>query len=247
MLAGSTIIMLVGIAYLARPLRFHPQPSQEAAMPVPESERRDRRLPADVDLQRNAYRTLNEDGLVDFGVGLGLSSVALYLALDRLGGVHLSGWPGLVPIFVMLICRGLRNRFVYPRIGYARLRKASPAILLVTTMTLLLVAGLVVMTLYARRGVRPPPELFPWLLRFFALAGAATLALMGRGTGFARFYVHSALLLLAAAGSLAFRNSAHGLVFMLGLPGLVLLITGVFCFFRFLRRHPKPELANGNS
>jgi hypothetical protein len=198
------------------------------------------------DLGRRAYRTLNEDGLVDLGVGLGLSFVALYIGLHRLSGVNMTGWAGLVPILIMLLLRGLRKRFVYPRIGYARVRSASPAILLMATMTLLLVAGVVAMTVYARRGVRPPAGLMPWLLRLFALAGAAILALMGRRTGFARFYVHAAVILVAALASAAVRNENYGLLVMFGLPGPVLLVSGVVCFLRFLQRHPKPELAHAN-
>lgn len=209
-------------------------------MPTPEAENQDLRLPADVDVQRRAYRALNEDGLVDFAVGLGLSFVALYVGLWRLAGVKMAAWSGLFPVFVMLISRGLRKRFVYPRIGYARIRNASPAILLTATLGLLLVAGLVVMTIYARRGMRPPAMLVPWLFRVFALAGGATLYLMGRRTGLVRFYVHSAVILVAVLASAAVRNAVYGLILMLGLPGLTLFITGMVCFFLFLRRHPKP-------
>jgi hypothetical protein len=205
-------------------------------MPALESESR---VPAEA-LQRRAYRVLNEDGLVDFGVGLGLLFAALYIGLDHLAGVDMAAWSGFFPILVMLVSRGLRKRFVYPRIGYARIRNASPAILLMATLTLMLVAGLVVMTVYARRGIRPPAALIPWMLRVFALVGAGTLALMGRRTGLARFYVHAAVILVAALASAAVRNTDYGLLLMLGLPGLALLVTGLICFFIFLRRHPKP-------
>ena len=197
--------------------------------------------PPDMDVQRRAYRTLNEDGLVDFSFGLGLSFAALYIGLWRLAGVNMAAWSGLFPIFVMLIARGLRKRFVYPRIGYTRVRSASPAILIMATLTLLLVAGLLVMTVYARRGVRPPAALIPWMLRVFAFAGAATLFLMGRRTGLARFYVHAAAIVVAALASTAVRDTTCGLLLLLGLPAIILLTTGIVCFFLFLRRHPKPE------
>lgn len=205
------------------------------------------RVAADVDVQRRAYRALNEDGLVDFSVGLGLSFAALYIGLDHLAGVDMAAWSGFFPILVMLVSRGLRKRFVYPRIGYARVRNASPAILLMATLTLLLVAGLVVMTIYARREVRPPVALIPWMLRLFALAGAAALFLVGRRTGLARFHVHAAVILVAAVASAAMRSTTYGLLLMLGLPGLILLVTGLVCFFRFLRLHPKPESTHDNS
>jgi hypothetical protein len=204
-------------------------------------------LTDDLDVQRRAYRALNEDGLVDFSLGLGLSFAALYVGLWRLAGVNMTVWSGLFPILVMLTARGLRKRFVYPRIGYARVGSASPAILLMATLGLLLVVGLVVMTVYARRGVRPPGTLVPWMLRVFALASAGILALMGRRTGLGRFYVHAAVILIAALASMAVRNTDYGMILMLGLPGLTLLVAGAACFFRFLRRHPKPEPMHVNS
>jgi hypothetical protein len=216
-------------------------------MPTPEPENQDLRFPVGADVQRRAYRALNEDGLVDFAVGLGLSFVALYIGLWRLAGVNMAVWSGLAPIFVMLIARGLRKRFVYPRIGYARIRFASPAILLMATLTLLLIAAVVVMTIYARRGLKPPAMLFPWLLRLFALAGAATLFLMGRRTGWVRFYVHAGVVLVAVLASLAVHNTNYGLILMLGLPGLILLVTGLVVFSLFLRRHPKPEATHAGS
>jgi hypothetical protein len=209
-------------------------------VPTPEAENKELRSPADADVPRRAYRALNEDGVVDLALGLGLLFAALYVELNH--GAHgtLTAWPGLAPIFVMLFARGLRKRFVYPRIGYARARPASPAIVLMAALLLLLIAGLVVMTMYARRGVRPPAMLMPWLLRAFALAGAATLALMGRQTGFARFYIHAGVIVAVVFVSVVFPDVHYGLLLMLVLPATVLLITGAACFFRFLSRHPKP-------
>jgi hypothetical protein len=195
---------------------------------------------ADADIERRAYRTLNEDGIVDLSLGLGLSFAALYIGLWRLGGVNMAVWSGLFPIMVMMLARGLRKRFVYPRIGYARARNASPAILMMATLSFLLVAGLVVMTIYARRGVRPPAALIPWMLRVFALAGAGTLALMGRRTGLVRFYLHAAVILVAALASAGVRDPNYGLLLMLGLPGFVLIAAGLVSFRTFLRRHPRP-------
>jgi len=197
-------------------------------------------LPAASDVQRRAYRALNEDGIVDIALGLSLLFGALYIGLDHLTNLNVVGWPGLFPIFVMLMARGLRKRYVYPRIGYAQTRNASPAILLMMTVMLLLLVGLVVMTAYARRGARPPSLLLPWFLRLFALAGAATLALMGRRTGLVRFYVHAGVILLVVLVSLAIPEMHYSLILMFGLPGLVLLVTGLVCLSRFLRRHPRP-------
>jgi len=212
-------------------------------MPVPESVSPDR---TDLDVGRRAYRALNEDGIVDIALGLGLLFVALYVGPRHLVRWNMTGWSALGPILVVLVARGLRTRFVYPRIGYAQIRPASPAIIMMAALNLLLVGGLVVTAIYAGRGTRPPASFFPWLFRALALAGAGTLALMGRRTGLVRFYVHAAVIAVAALASLAIRKTSYGLLLMLGLPGLVLLVTGLVCFFIFLRRHPKPEATGAN-
>ncbi len=198
------------------------------------------RPPAAADVQRGAYRSLNEDGVVDLALGLGLLSAALFVGLGHLARANTAFWFVFTPIVVMLISRGLRKRYVYPRIGYARSRPASPAILMTATVNLLLVAGLIVTVVYAQRGIRPPASLFPWLFRALALAGAGTLALMGRRTGLVRFYVHAGVIAAAVLVSLAIPGAHYGLLLMLGLPGLVLLVTGTVCFLVFLRRHPTP-------
>jgi len=215
-------------------------------MPTPETENR---VPADADVQRRAYRALNEDGIVDLALGLGLLFVAFYIGLGRRAGTNMAAWSGFFPFLLMFLSRGLRKRFVYPRIGYARPRPAGPAILLMAILTLILAAGLVVTTIYSRRGVRPPAALIPWMLRVLALAGAAALAQMGRRTGLARFYVHAAVFVAAALASVAVRDTDFALILILGLPGFVLFVTGTACFFLFLRRHPKPipEATDANS
>jgi hypothetical protein len=246
MLAGSALILLIGIAHLARFLRLHPKPAPEAEPPVPGAGRKTE-PPVAVDVQRRASRALNEDGIVDLALGLGLLFVAFYIGLGRRVGTNMAAWTGIFPALVMFLSSGLRKRFVYPRIGYARPRPAGPAILLVAILTLVLAAGLVVMTIYSRGGVRPPAALIPWMLRVLALAGAGALVQMGSRTGLARFYVHAAVFVAAALASVAVRDTDHALILILGLPGLVLFITGTACFVRFLRRHPITETADANA
>ncbi len=199
------------------------------------------------DLQRRAYRALNEDGIVDIALGLGLLFAALYIGFDHLAGVKVAGWPALFPIFVMLIARGLRKRYVYPRIGYARIRRVSPAIVLMVTLMLLLIAGIVVLGISARRGTQPPGTMIAWFLRLFVLTGAGTLVLMGRRTGFARFYIHAGVIVTAVFVSVAVPDLRYGLLLMFGLPGILLLASGIACFSLFLRRHPKPEVTGASA
>jgi len=112
---------------------------------------------------------------------------------------------------------------------------------MMAALNLLLVGGVVATAIYAGRGIRPPASFFPWLFRALGLAAAGTIALMGRRTGLVRFYVHAAVIAVAALASATVRNTDYGLLMLLGLPGLAMLVTGAVCFFLFLRRHPRPE------
>lgn len=193
------------------------------------------------DARRRAYRALNEDGLVDMGFGLGLSFAALYVGLDRLAGVRLVAWYGLFPALVALLLRRLRQRFVYPRVGSDRVYGSSPAVMLMLLLMVLFLTGLVVFAVYARAGRRPSPSLLPWLLRLCTAALAAVMAVMAGRTGLARFWVHAVVLLAAALVSgFVVSDPVYGLIAMLGVPGIVLLATGIACFVLFLRRHPRP-------
>ncbi|MCX6841053.1 MAG: hypothetical protein NTX53_02035 [candidate division WOR-3 bacterium] len=194
------------------------------------------------DARRRAYRALNKDGLVDMGFGLGLSFAALYVGLDRLAGVRLVAWYGLFPVLVAMLLRRLRLRFVYPRVGGGRVYSSSPAVLLMLMLMALFLAGLGVFTVYARAGRRPPPSLLPWLLRLCTAALAAVMVVMACRTGLARFWVHTGVLLTAALVSgFVVSDPVYGLIAMLGLPGIVLLATGIACFVLFLRRHPRSD------
>jgi len=193
------------------------------------------------DARRRAYRTLNEDGLVDVGFGLGLSFAALYAGLDRLASVRLVAWYGLFPVLVAMLLRRLRLRFVYPRVGNSRVYSSSPLVLLMLLLTALLLAGLAVFAVYVRAGRRPPPSLLPWLLRLGTVALAGVMAVMARRTGLARFWVHAGVLVVAALVSgFVVADPDYGLMAMLGFPRIFLLATGIACFVVFLRRHPPP-------
>jgi hypothetical protein len=63
---------------------------------------------------------------------------------------------------------------------------------------------------------------------------------MGYRTGPARFYAHAAVALAAVLVSIPVPDMHYGLLLMFGLPGILLLASGMACFSRFLRRHPKP-------
>ena len=72
-------------------------------------------------LEKKAYRSVVDDGVIDICLGFFMLVFGLVLATD----IHLFGTVDL-PIFLFLLIyplwRGLRKRVIEPRIGYVRLR-----------------------------------------------------------------------------------------------------------------------------
>ncbi|HTW93062.1 MAG TPA: hypothetical protein VMH22_15335 [bacterium] len=182
---------------------------------------------------------LNEDGLVDIALGVGLLSAALYQGLDPALHVRLAGLAVLVPLLIVLVIGATRRRLVYPRIGKTRLPAIGAVPGLSVILTVLFFAGLMAFLVFERPGRCATPGGLIWLLRGLLLATAATLVAVGLRTGLARFYVHAGVIALSLfVAGLLFGASRAAAILMVGVPGAVLLITGVIVFARFLRKYP---------
>jgi hypothetical protein len=190
---------------------------------------------------RQGRRMLNEDGLVDVALGIGLLSGALYEGLDPASRVGLSVLPALVPMLIVLVMGVMRRGLVHPRIGKERLPAIGAVPGLSVILTVLFFAGLMAFLVFERSGRGATPEGLMWLLRGLLLVAAAVLVVLGLRTGLARFYVHAGVIAMSVLGAgLLFGTARAAAIVMVGLPGAVLFITGIVVFVRFLRRHPLP-------
>ena len=184
---------------------------------------------------------LNEDGLVDVALGIGLLCGALYEGLDPASRVGLSALPALVPLLIVFVIGAMRRRLVHPRIGKARLPAIGAVPGLSVILTALFFTGLVAFLVLERSGRGATPEGLMWLLRGLLLAAAAVLVAVGLRTGLARFYVHAGVIALSVLGAgLLFGTARAAAIVMVGVPGVVLLTTGIVAFARFLRKYPLP-------
>ena len=182
---------------------------------------------------------MNEDGLVDVALGIGLLSGALYEGLDPASRVGLSVLPALVPMLIVLVMGAMRRGLVHPRIGKERLPAIGAVPGLSVILTVLFFTGLMAFLVFERSGRGATPEGLMWLLRGLLLAAASVLVAVGLRTGLARFYVHAGVIALSVLGAgLLLGTARAAAIVMVGLPGAVLFITGIVVFARFLRRYP---------
>jgi hypothetical protein len=152
--------------------------------------------------------------------------------------------PGLLPVFLMLAMRGLRRRFVYPRIGFARPRSDFSVATLFAVVALLgLVVAVVFVTGHSILGWLPGSRALGWMFALPAFGGAALLASVAVRAGRPRFWLHAGVLAAAAVVPLVLGlKPREQLFFATFAPAVTMLPTGTIVFIRFLRSHPVQEV-----
>lgn len=182
-------------------------------------------------VEKRARRALRQDGLAVVLAGIAFAIMAPFFLDDRLGFSLILG-TGLY-VFLPEI---LRQRFVYPRIGYVKFRekKVKPWKLLIST--ILLVLFVIVLKLNA----------YNWLLPLYlgAVFGVIAFAI-GYWYKTVIEYVLSAFMLVSGVvGIIATtRGNDPGIVAAVQLWGLaaILIPIGLFRLTRFLRKYPIPS------
>ena len=196
------------------------------------------------DIKRNVLRARYDDGLMEMGAGLGLLIVAGYFGQSPAARTGMAWMPGLLPIFIALAVRGLRRRFVYPRIGFAQpLRDLSWMGLVVVVAVLGLVGAVVLVSSRSIFGWQPGPGMLSWVFAFPALACAVLLASAAVQARRARFWLHAGVLAAAAIVPALFGLTPREHMFFITFaPAVVMLPTGIIVFTRFVRSHPVQEV-----
>ena len=193
-------------------------------------------------VRRRALRAVNQDGLVDTFLGFTMLMAALYMYLDKFLAVEVTALPAVLPLFVVFGIRGLRKRYTWPRVGYADLKTRGARVgsmVAVAAVFVLLLGLFLLLKVFGITLSGTVKHLLPLPL----VGGIAVwFAVMARQTGFNRYYVYAALLaaLLAATHVFGLTTSLTFIIPM-ATAGLLMLVTGIACFARFLRRHPEPQ------
>lgn len=194
-------------------------------------------------LERQAYLTYHQDGLLDIAFGLGILGIGLLFLTDASMGFFLAWMP-----FALYV--PLKRMVTVPRLGYVefRRRQAGKGLFFLLGLVLLLavvVGGILLLgALSFWDGTPSEPgesiDMYVWMAVSgigAVIAAGAVLALRLR-----RLIVYASLTaILVIAGFLLELNPA---IYLLVL-GAVVLTTGLIMLFRFLRKYP-PMDGEGN-
>ncbi|MBN1148861.1 MAG: hypothetical protein JXA78_16485 [Anaerolineales bacterium] len=194
--------------------------------------------------ERRVFTSTFQDGLWDVFLGCFPLQFAIAPLLSTFMGdfwssaVFLPFW-GLVYLAIWL----LRRHLVAPRAGVVkfgperikRLRKFS-LVMLVANVTVFLLGILVVLNFSALPG-----KIYPILFGSFMLAGFSLAAYF---LDFSRLYIYGLLIALSPLVGewlYTFHGAAHhGFPITFGFTSIVMILTGLAVFVRFLRGNPVP-------
>ncbi len=170
------------------------------------------------ELERRAYREAQQDGIVEFALGITVLAWAAFVAFR--GPVTAA----LVVALLLLQRRGweiVRARLTYPRVGHVKLRpEAARAVLPGVLSFIFVVAAVMAIALPIFGGRQDSSLWWKWLPLF---VGMMLVGMM--------------LSLASPEGRLA--------VYLLSM-GLFFVLAGVVVLVRFLRHHPLPSEVRAN-
>jgi hypothetical protein len=196
-------------------------------------------------LERKAYLSYHQDGLVDLFVGTALLTFAVFMLL----GLFLSEdyfflpiWSGVFVAWAVSYA-GAKRAITMPRLGYvqfsARTRGRVTAIFLgfVVVNVVLVIFGLLLWLDSPFQHVVIPILEANFLL-LLGLVGGGIFVALGLVVGIRRFHGYSVVTFAAFALSQVF---AIALVWPTIVLGVVTTVTGGVLLARFLRKYPKAK------
>ena len=182
-------------------------------------------------LERMAYLSYQQDGIIDLLVGWATLSYGLNIAMDTSIWMYL-GW---LPIVFYI---PLKNRITVPRLGYVKFdpHRGRPSKWIISFLILgflaLLTLGMVVFLLSDQSPVEWIRE---YTLLFYGLLGVIGFGLAWLISGIRRFLLYALLSLLIMGGGQLIGVVDYIPFFLLG--GSIFAI-GAVLLTRFIRRYP---------
>jgi len=189
-------------------------------------------------IERQAYLSYHQDGLIDIFVGI------LLILMGVMIWFLPTVWYFLVGGFIALFSSyaAAKNRITIPRIGYAEFTSARRLRIkyIFLVMVVLLVFGnvlAIIAMLYPPLGVLIFESAFTILI--VGAVGSIIFAVIGFGSNIRRFYVYAIIFLGSAVSTFYFPIIA---VLPLVAVGLAMTLFGLVLLYRFLRKYPKESL-----
>ena len=185
-------------------------------------------------LERMAYLSYQQDGIIDLLVGWATLAFGLNIVMDSSIWTFL-GW---MPIIFYV---PIKNRITVPRLGYVKFdpNRGKPSKwtigFLILGFLTLSALGIVLFLL----SNRPPSPVIDWIreypLLFYGLLGLIGFGLAGVISGIRRFFLYALLSLLLMGGGQLLGVEEYIPFFLLG--GSILVV-GAVLLARFLRSYP---------
>jgi hypothetical protein len=188
------------------------------------------------EIERRAYLSYHEDGLIDIVLGIGLFIASLWAYVEMIylmGGMIVS----LTPMYM-----GMKKKYTFPRIGQVtfskeRTRRSQNSMTFLVIMNVIGVLGGLVFWMAFSGDVRPQWILlmidnFPVVL---GIAGGVIWAVVGYITDLTRFYRYSAatLVVIGSANFIPTPFIAHML-----LLSVIVLVSGYMQLRSFMNKYP---------
>lgn len=179
-------------------------------------------------VERNARRAIDQDGLTYLFLGLLLLLVGFSLRIEGMG------WLGGFGIFLAIPLEALRRRITYPRIGFARFETPRRTVrgILGFAAIAVLVLGAIALAFNGRyQRVLPIVIGVVFALAFYFGASVTGLRL--------RNWVTIGLILVSGVvTAVVFTDWHMATAVQMWIVGTLLLIVGAADLWRFLRTHP---------
>lgn len=188
------------------------------------------------EIERRAYLSYHEDGLIDITLGIGLFIASLWAYVEMIwlmGGMIVS----LTPMYM-----GMKKKYTFPRIGEVtfskdRTRRSQNSMTFLVIMNVIGVLGGLVFWMAFAGDTRPQWMLlmidnFPVVL---GVAGGVIWAVVGYITDLTRFYRYSAatLVVIGSANFIPTPFIAHML-----LLSVIVLVSGYMQLRSFMNKYP---------
>ena len=192
-----------------------------------------------VDIERRAYQTIWDDGLLDVFVGACIVAVAVFWVIGE------AVWGAILPALLVPVWQSVRKRIVEPRTGYVefsreRTDREKKGLWLMALLSVLTLALGISVFFVTRANPRELDNLVPTVIPALpaVLLGLGSV-LVGLVFGIQRFVGYGALLFVGAAVG-AFLRAGPGWHFLV--PGVLILIVGLILLTSFLRKYPMAEV-----
>jgi hypothetical protein len=182
-------------------------------------------------LERRAYLSYQQDGIIDLLVGWGTLAFGLNLAMDSSIWTFLAWMP-------IIFYVPLKNRITVPRLGYVKFdhSRGGPGkwilVFLVFGLLVVLSLGIVLFLLADRSSLTWIRE---YTLLFYGLVGLIGFGIVGLISGIPRLFLYALLSLFIMGGGQLMGVEEYIPFFLLG--GTILVV-GVVLLGRFIRRYP---------